>query len=79
MDKLVFPNELEFLRGCLMVDGVVDVTELVVIAKETKKSLSLRCVSKRSMTLLVGSSWTIRLSYLVSLFSGNLGFRSMCF
>lgn len=38
MGKLIFSNQYVFLKGMLLVDGVVAVNELVDLAKCSKKS-----------------------------------------
>ena len=41
IDKLISPNQYDFLKAILLVDGVVDMNELVDLVKRRKKSCLL--------------------------------------
>lgn len=60
IDKLVSPNQYDFLKDILLVDGVVDMNELVDLVKRRKKiASSLKLTLRKHMILLVDPSLTI--------------------
>lgn len=55
IDKLISFNEYAFLKGRLLVDGVVVVYELVDVVKNSNKScFILKWILRKHMTQLVG-------------------------
>lgn len=55
MNKLIFSNQSNILKGRFLVDGVLDVNELVDLVKKSKNLASfLKLISRKLMTRLVG-------------------------
>lgn len=71
MDKLIFSNQITFLKGILLVDGVVDVNELVDLAKKSRKCFFIFKVDFRKEYDSV--SWSFQ-DYMLSIF----GFNDKC-